>query len=109
VTAALKDAVAKAREHSKAIRKLARKAVHALADGNHGTAAEHLRELTDRCDRLDRAHDAIQEAPFTDATTAEEGAQVSDGQEPRDYSPEAIRQRDQLAGCVAGYNSRMRR
>jgi hypothetical protein len=101
----LQDALAKAREHSRVIKRTAGKARHAIAQGNVGTADDFVRELTDRCARLDRAHDAI----ATDSTADEEGAQASDGQELRDYSPEAIRLRDQLAGCVAGYNSRMRR
>ncbi len=105
----LQDALAKAREHSRVIKRTAGKARHAIAQGNVGTADDFVRKIEERCARLDRAHDAIATAPTTDATTPEEGAQASDGQEPRDYSPEAIRLRDQLAGCFSGYNSRMRR
>ncbi len=40
--------------------------------------------------------------------TAATGAQVSAGQSSRDYSPEAIRKREQLAGNQLGYRERLR-
>ncbi len=110
-----KDSLAAAREHASAIGDHARKALAAHVDGDGSATRRHLREVAAAHAKLRDAHDAIARSirdepdghdPAVNPSAAM-GAQTSAGQSPRDYSPEAIRQRDQRASIEAAYKRRV--
>lgn len=71
------------------------------ADGRHGAVKRRV-ELARAC--VQRAIEASPE--YVDPTKAA-GAQVSNGQSPRSFTPEEIRLRDQRAGINASYQRRI--
>ena len=110
MTTKAQDALADARENATAIRLNAKKALEAHVDGDGTATRRHLRAVLAAHSELQDAHDKIARAlpddGYQDPTSAA-GAQTSNGQAPRDYSPEAIRLRDQRAACEAAYRRRI--
>jgi len=113
---AIDDALAHARDHAGAIREHSAKALRAHDSDDYSAARNHLRAVLQTCDHLRGAHEALARAlepepeshdPTVNPTAAQ-GAQVSDGREPRSYTPEEIRMRDQRAAVQACYEARLR-
>ena len=84
-------------------------------DGHLAAAAEHLRagRHESAAWHVGRARGVVARAlegngvdPIANPTGAT-GTQTSNGQSPRAFTPEQIRQRDQLRGCQMGYEARM--
>lgn len=78
------------------------KALEHHANGHHSSVKRRI-ELARACIQraIDGANDAIANP------TAAQGAQASNGQQPRCYTAEERRQRDQLAGCRLGYDAKI--
>ena len=113
---AIDDALAHARDHGGVIHENAAKALRAHDSDDYSAARDHLRAVFQACDHLRGAHEALARAlepepeshdPIANPTAAS-GAQVSNGREPRSYTAEAIRMRDQRAAVKACYEARLR-
>lgn len=108
-------AFTRARELAAAMGERIKRALEAHVSADSTALGRHLRALETAHARLADAHDDLERAladggsdPTVNPTGAM-GAQTSAGQSPRDFSPEAIRRRDQLRGCEAGYAVRLKR
>lgn len=106
-----------AREHAATVAGHLQRAQRAHADGDDGAVRRHLRGARSAHEKMEEAHAQIErslEEPGSEAhdpitnPSASEGAQASNGQQPRYYTAEERRQRDQLAGCRLGYDAKMR-
>ena len=86
-------ALAEARKHAQKILHRCQRAYDAHVYGNSDEVGRHLRALESNCDDLSDAHDSLERAldpppELPDAIanpTGHMGAQVSNGQAPRDY------------------------
>jgi hypothetical protein len=92
---------------TKSVKALEEARTHLAVALEHHAAGRHS-AVKRRIELARSAIDDVLDAHSAANPTAEMGAQVSDGQSPRTFTPEQIRQRDQLAGCRAGYEARMR-
>jgi hypothetical protein len=113
---AIDDALTHARDPAGVIHETAARALRAHDSDDYSAARNHLRAVLQACDHLRGAHEALARAlepepeshdPIANPT-AGQGAQVSDGREPRSYTPEAIRKREQRAAVQACYEARLR-
>lgn len=107
------NALARARKHARTIGRHLSDALDAHASGDHETVAQHLRAAQSAHAWLGSAHADIESEiedgidPIANPTGAM-GAQTSDGQQPRSFSAEEIRARDQRAAVDLGYRERLR-
>ncbi len=103
-----------ARQHAEAVAAYLKRAGTAHAEGDDATVQRCHQAATRACSALDAAHDSLEHAlsesdeidPVANPTAAQ-GAQVSNGQSPRSYTPEEIRARDQRASVDAAYRRRI--
>jgi hypothetical protein len=102
------------RQHAQALATHLKRAGTAHAEGDDATVKRCHQAATRACSALDAAHDSLERSlsesdeinPAANPTAAQ-GAQVSNGQSPRSYTPEEIRQRDQRTSVDAAYRRRM--
>jgi hypothetical protein len=106
-----------ARQHTQAVAAYLKRAGTAHAEGDDATVQRCHRAASASCEALDSAHDALERAlsgpddyiepTHNTAPGAQGGAQTSSGREPRSYTPEEIRQRDQRTSVDAAYRRRI--
>ena len=107
-----------ARKHAQAIAAHLKRARNAHANGDDAELQRCHRAAAASCGALDDAHDSLERAlePDDDGSYIEPthgpqaGSQVDQSHSgpPRSYTAEERRQRDQLAGCRAGYDAKRR-
>ncbi len=109
----IRDAFKRAQHHGEQLGTHLHNALDAHVYADSDALGKHLRAAERSQDLLKAAHRDLEAAIGTGHDPAANpsaamGAQTSDGQSPRAFTPDQIRQRDQLAGCRAGYEARMR-